>query len=280
MAKKSKKATTNTTNLPALKIGSRVRCLDDGVEGRVVWANGLMVKIEWTDGEKVTWRRDSLATKPIVILDGDDEQATAPASAVETSAAATESDQPAPAAEAASATGDTDQHATTTAPIVPETLTTNVPVQPESEATTAPAEPATTAPAAIDLQAPNSEPTASEPTAAAPEVLVEQTAPSTPDVTAATAAKPKRQRKATAEPKEKKVSALDAAAKVLAEEGRPMTCKEMIAAMTTKKYWTSPGGKTPEATLYSAILREIGTKGTDARFTKSERGKFARTTVA
>jgi hypothetical protein len=34
-------------------------------------------------------------------------------------------------------------------------------------------------------------------------------------------------------------------------------------------------GKTPAATLYSAILREISTKGKDARFTKIERGKFA-----
>ncbi len=53
-----------------------------------------------------------------------------------------------------------------------------------------------------------------------------------------------------------------------------MNCKEMIDAMAAKKYWSSPGGKTPHATLYSAILREINTKGKDARFKKSERGKF------
>ena len=75
--------------------------------------------------------------------------------------------------------------------------------------------------------------------------------------------------------KPKKVGCLDAAAKVLAEAGQPMTCKEMIDAMAAKGYWTSPGGKTPQATLYSAILREITTKGKDARFTKTERGKFA-----
>ena len=39
-----------------------------------------------------------------------------------------------------------------------------------------------------------------------------------------------------------------------------------------KDYWTSPGGKTPDATLYSAILREIDTKGAEARFVKTERG--------
>ena len=64
-------------NLPTLKIGSRVRCTDDGVEGRIIWANGVSVKIEWTDGEKVTWRRDALASKPIEIIDADAETATA-----------------------------------------------------------------------------------------------------------------------------------------------------------------------------------------------------------
>ena len=73
----------------------------------------------------------------------------------------------------------------------------------------------------------------------------------------------------------KKLSALDAAAKVLGEAGQPMNCQEMIQAMATKGYWTSPGGKTPSATLYSGILRELKTKGKDARFQKTERGKFA-----
>jgi len=49
----------------------------------------------------------------------------------------------------------------------------------------------------------------------------------------------------------------------------------MIEPMAAKKYWSSPGGKTPAATLYSAILREIQTKGKEARFRKTERGKFA-----
>ncbi len=71
-----------------------------------------------------------------------------------------------------------------------------------------------------------------------------------------------------------KLSALDAAAKVLAESGEPMTTREMIEAMATKGLWTSPGGATPDRTLYSAILRELILKGTDARFVKTERGKF------
>jgi hypothetical protein len=44
--------------------------------------------------------------------------------------------------------------------------------------------------------------------------------------------------------------------------------------MAEKGYWTSPAGKTPAATLYAAILREIHTKKDQARFRKSERGKF------
>jgi len=93
-------------------------------------------------------------------------------------------------------------------------------------------------------------------------------------------AKGKGKAKAKAEPKAKKLSALDAAAKVLGEAGVPMNCKEMIEAMAAKGYWTSPGGKTPHATLYAAILREISAKGKEARFAKTERGKFARNGAA
>ncbi|MFV0442549.1 MAG: HTH domain-containing protein [Planctomycetaceae bacterium] len=103
------------------------------------------------------------------------------------------------------------------------------------------------------------------------------------------AAKPQATKKAAkkAEPKAKaprkregKMSALDAAAKVLAEAGEPMAAKAMIEAMATKGYWTSPGGATPHSTLYAAIIREIGTKGTEARFQKTDRGLFAINTGA
>ena len=76
------------------------------------------------------------------------------------------------------------------------------------------------------------------------------------------------------EPKAKKPSALDAALRVLEEAGQPMTCPAMIEAMAAKGYWTSPSGKTPAATLYSAILRETQTKVDASRFVKTERGKF------
>lgn len=82
--------------------------------------------------------------------------------------------------------------------------------------------------------------------------------------------KPKAERKA----KPKKVSALDAAAQVLASSDKPMQAQELITAMAEKGLWTSPGGKTPHATLYAAMVREIGTKGKEARFKKVERGMF------
>jgi hypothetical protein len=87
-----------------------------------------------------------------------------------------------------------------------------------------------------------------------------------------------KQSKAKAE-KEKKLSALDAAVKLLAETGEPMNCQEMIKGMAEKGYWASPGGQTPHATLYSAILKELKTKGAEARFRKTERGKFAANTA-
>ncbi len=81
--------------------------------------------------------------------------------------------------------------------------------------------------------------------------------------------------KPAAEAGEKKISALDAAARVLNEKGVAMTCQELIGTMAAKGYWSSPGGQTPAATLASAILREITTKGADSRFAKTAPGRFA-----
>lgn len=77
------------------------------------------------------------------------------------------------------------------------------------------------------------------------------------------------------ESKPKKLSAIDAALQILARSKETMNCKELVEAMAAKKLWSSPGGKTPHATLYSAILREIKSKGKDARFKKMDRGQFA-----
>jgi hypothetical protein len=54
-----------------------------------------------------------------------------------------------------------------------------------------------------------------------------------------------------------------------------MNCQELIGAMAAKGYWSSPAGKTPAGTLYSAIHRELQVQGDDARFVKAARGKFA-----
>ena len=40
----------------------------------------------------------------------------------------------------------------------------------------------------------------------------------------------------------------------------------------------SPGGKTPHATIYAAMVREIKQKGREARFVKKDRGLFAANT--
>jgi hypothetical protein len=77
----------------------------------------------------------------------------------------------------------------------------------------------------------------------------------------------------TSEAGEKRLSCVAAALKVLGESSEPMNAQELITAMEAKGYWTSPGGKTPHATLYSAILRDL-TKGDDSRFVKTERGRF------
>ncbi len=85
---------------------------------------------------------------------------------------------------------------------------------------------------------------------------------------------PAKDAKPPREAKPARVSALDAAARVLAQSASPMRAKEMIAAMEAQGLWSSPAGKTPEATLYSAIIREIAAKGPAARFKKHERGVF------
>ena len=71
----------------------------------------------------------------------------------------------------------------------------------------------------------------------------------------------------------KKMSQIDAALAVLAKAGESMNCKAMVEAMATQGLWTSPGGATPDATLYTSILRDLQ-KGKDSRFAKVDRGQF------
>src|SRR5262245_2525384 len=161
-SKKNKAAASGTANLPALRIGSRVRCTDDGVAGRIVWANAVAVKIQWDGGAQGTWKRDSLATRPIALLDPDDEGPPA-------------------------------------APAAPAAATALPRAEPES--TSGAPEPAATEPTPPVTEAVVVEP--GTPTPASPEG---QAAPAASDPPAQLPAEPKRQRKAPAAPKERKVS--------------------------------------------------------------------------
>lgn len=107
------------------------------------------------------------------------------------------------------------------------------------------------------------------------EAEAEQDSKTTPKKSSAAPAKKSAKTKTTKPAAEKKMSALDAAAKVLGDSKEPMATKAMIEAMSAKGYWTSPGGQTPHATLYAAILREINVKGDESRFQKIDKGRFA-----
>ncbi|HTU18441.1 MAG TPA: HTH domain-containing protein [Gemmataceae bacterium] len=241
----SKKRGKRSASLTALKIGSRVRCTDDGVEGRITWSNSVSVKVQWDDGEQVTWRRDSLAGRPIEILQPADQDE--PAVANPETADAGQVDSVAVPGEEQSPI----RHAAE--------VDTAQPEQPAADTTT-PASPQATQEAVCPL----------------PQQAQEQAVPASPDATAPTPVSSQRRRITFAAPKEKKISALDAAARVLAETGQPMNCQEMIGVMAERGYWSSPGGKTPQATLYSAIIKEIAVKGANSRFRKADRGQFCR----
>jgi hypothetical protein len=82
-------------------------------------------------------------------------------------------------------------------------------------------------------------------------------------------------KKAPKEPKTKKPSGLDLIAQVLKDKGEPMGAKEIAEAVIAAGWQTK--GKTPAATLYSAMLREIDGKPSESRFVKTGRGLFALT---
>ena len=80
------------------------------------------------------------------------------------------------------------------------------------------------------------------------------------------------------------MSALDAAFKVLSglnakEAAEGVTTGELVMRMENAGLWKSPGGKTPAATLYSAMTREIATKQSEARFRRIGPGRFAAATA-
>ena len=74
---------------------------------------------------------------------------------------------------------------------------------------------------------------------------------------------------------QKGLSLLNAAAAVLERSDAPMAVRGMIEEAKAQGLWTPRGGKTPEQTLYSAIIREIRDRGGESRFRKDGRGLFA-----
>ena len=73
----------------------------------------------------------------------------------------------------------------------------------------------------------------------------------------------------------KGLSLVCAAAAVLERSAAPLSVKAMIDAAKAQGLWTPRAGKTPEQTLYSAIIREIRDKGDASRFRKEGRGLFS-----
>lgn len=73
----------------------------------------------------------------------------------------------------------------------------------------------------------------------------------------------------------KGMSLLNAAAAILERSASPMPVKAIIDEAKAQGLWMPSGGKTPEQTLYSAIVREMKAKGDAARFRKEDRGRFS-----
>ena len=71
-----------------------------------------------------------------------------------------------------------------------------------------------------------------------------------------------------------KLSLLKAAIAVLEESDEALNTKQMIEQAKAKGLWAPGEGKTPEQTLYSAIAREIKSKGENSRFKLITKGHF------
>ncbi|MBY0113207.1 MAG: winged helix-turn-helix domain-containing protein [Phycisphaerales bacterium] len=105
----------------------------------------------------------------------------------------------------------------------------------------------------------------------------------------ATAPSVKAVRKAAASAKSndapRRMSALDAAAEILAclkgaEVASGVGVNELIDRMEKSGLWKSPGGKTPSATLYSALIREISQRKGESRFRRIGPGRFVLATTS
>lgn len=86
---------------------------------------------------------------------------------------------------------------------------------------------------------------------------------------AAKTAAPAKERKAKSpEAGERKMSLVKAALAVLGRTDEALGAKQLVERAKSGGLWTPGAGKTPEQTLYSALVREIKTKGSAARITK------------
>lgn len=73
----------------------------------------------------------------------------------------------------------------------------------------------------------------------------------------------------------RKLSLVNAAAAILEQTKAAMSVGKMIAAAKESGLWAQGAGKTPEQTLYSAIIREIRDKAERSRFRRGEaKGTF------
>ena len=66
---------------------------------------------------------------------------------------------------------------------------------------------------------------------------------------------------------------LSAAVEILKDANEAMSARAIVTAALGRGLWAT-NGKTPEATLYAAIIREIAAKGDGSRFRKAARGRF------
>jgi hypothetical protein len=211
-AKTVSKKTKNAKPLPPIKVGDRVRH-PDGTDGKVTGTDGSKVCIAWLNGETVTWEGSYLRTRGIQVI-GDEPATEAPIMTTRTVGYTEHTSMPAPVE-------------TATPEPAPVEQDEPMPIE-ETPGEQPPVEPVAT------------ERTLAEQTPPVDQTAPDQVAPEQATVAKPTTAKKPRTRKASADAgKEKKLSAIDAAAKVLGEAGQPMTCPKMIDAMAAKQYWTS-----------------------------------------
>lgn len=75
--------------------------------------------------------------------------------------------------------------------------------------------------------------------------------------------------------REGELSAIEAAEQVFHKNGnKPLSAKGLIEAMEKKGLWKSPGGKTPDRSLNSSLIREIAANGKKSKFIKVDRGQY------